>query len=261
MRKGIDPFRSLNTLGSIVAAMSAGSLGIALLVLSAIPRWPTSGGVWQVLLQQFGSALVVAVGLASIWELYGKRAFARELLTVTQLIDDVETSGLDHITTAVRTDVDWARYFSSVHELDLFLVAGHSWRGSNWTNLQKVAERSRTRIRIFLPDYTNDELMSTLERRYNKTAAQLEAEIIEALREYRRLGAPPRVRVLLTGVNPLFSLHRFDDTIVVSLKSHRKGRQDVPTLVCHAGGTLYRFFDQEFQEIARQSAEALAAKG
>jgi hypothetical protein len=54
----------------------------------------------------------------------------------------------------------------------------------------------------------------------------------------------------------LFSLYRFDSTILVALYTHRRGRQDVPMLVSSKGGSLYEFFASELEEISQRSKPA-----
>lgn len=75
--------------------------------------------MWEVVLAEIGSALIVAVGLASVWELIGRRAFKREILETARTVADIETAGISRIGTQIWDDVDWEELFRSSRELDM----------------------------------------------------------------------------------------------------------------------------------------------
>ncbi len=48
---------------------------------------------------------------------------------------------------------------------------------------------------------------------------------------------------------PMYSCYGFGEKIVFTIYQHRKERVEVPTFIVESGGTLYEFFEQEFNSI------------
>jgi hypothetical protein len=236
---GRKPYRQLTTSRVSLAAIAVVALGAGLLYLAGRSDLWTGRGVWATFWAQLGTALVVAVGLALLWELVGKRAFAREILETARIAADVETAGLLWAGTKIY-EADWERYFTTVRELDIFFAYGSTWRGLNQTRLSRLAAEPHARIRVFLPDPNQTGGIEQLARRFSRPAAEVVGRIEEARRDFAQLANHARADVSIHywPGDMLFTMYRFDSTILVALYTHRQGRQEVPMLVCSKGGSL-----------------------
>jgi hypothetical protein len=254
---GRKPYRQLTTSWVSLAAVPVVALGAGLLYLAGRSDLWTGRGVWATFWAQLGTSLIVAVGLALLWDLVGKRAFAREILETARIAADVETAGLLGAGTKIY-EADWERYFTTVRELDIFFAYGNTWRGLNQTRLSRLAAQPHARIRVFLPDPDQTSVIEQLASRFSKEAAQVGTLIEEAHRDFAQLATNARAEVSIHywPGDMLFTMYRFDSTILVALYTHRRGRQDVPMLVCSKGGSLYEFFADELEEISQRSQPA-----
>jgi len=247
----------LTTATFLLVACAAIILGVALIALSGAHTLWTGKGVWEVIFAQLGTALIVAVGLALVWELAGRRAFKREILETARTVADIEAAGVVRVGTKIWEEVEWDRLFRTARELDIYFAYGRTWRGLNLARLRQLAAKPDARIRIYLPDPRDTACIEQLAVRFNMPEGDLLAAIDEAHREFARLaGQNGRVSVYFRPGQPVFSVYRFDATIIAALYTHRQDRQDVPAIVCSVGGTLYEFFRKELEAIEKQSRPA-----
>lgn len=252
----LRPYRRLTTLESLVVAGVVAALGIGLLYLAERdPMWAHYRSV-QDLVSTLGSAVVVSVALGLLWELVGKRAFAREILETARTSTDIEAAGLARIGTRYLDDPDWEHYFRSVRKLDIYFAYGRTWRNVNLPRLQELASRADARIRVYLPDTSDPATVDELARRFDMAADQLTNAIEEARDAFLGLrcrdGA--EVAVYYRPGASVFSCYRFDGTAIITLYTHSsRKRGDIPTLVCTDGGSLYDFVRDEFRAIHDQS--------
>ncbi|WP_150241402.1 hypothetical protein [Nocardiopsis quinghaiensis] len=249
------PFRELLTAKFILVAVAVSFIGILLLYLGSIERfWIGRDGV-QALVNQLGSILVVSVSLALIWELLGKRAFAREIFENSRAMGDIEASGIQSIGTDYVSDPDWGELFRGVRELDIFVAYARTWRNSHLERLRDLAQVKGARIRVILPDPECSETVSTLARRFDMTEGDLRSAIEEARRDFIGLRNPEgaEVQVYYRKGDLVFSLYRFDARAVVTLYSHSQRRGQVPNVVCKSSGTIYSFVVDEFNGVLEQS--------
>jgi len=255
---GRKPYRQLTTSWVSLAAVPVVALGVGLLYLAGRGDLWTGKGVWAVFWAQLGTSFIVAVGLALLWDLIGKRAFAREILETARTAADIETAGLLGVGTKIYDHADWEHYFQTVRELDIFFAYGSTWRGLNQTRLSRLAADPHARIRIFLPDPSQPNVVAQLAARFSRPQEQVVTLIEDARRGFAQLahGARAEISIHYWPGDMLFTLYRFDSTIIVALYTHRRGRQDVPMLVCSKGGSLYEFFVSELEEISTRSQPA-----
>ena len=179
--------------------------------------------MWATFWAQLGTSLIVAVGLALLWDLVGKRAFAREILETARIAADVETAGLLGAGTKIY-EADWERYFTTVRELDIFFAYGNTWRGLNQTRLSRLAAQPHARIRVFLPDPNQTSVIEQLASRFSKEAAQVGTLIEEAHRDFAQLATNARADVSIHywPGDMLFTMYRFDSTIRRSIIPRRR---------------------------------------
>jgi hypothetical protein len=232
----------------------AGSAGIVGLYFGGRDSlWKHHLGL-QALLNSVGGLLVASVALGLIWELAGKRAFAKEVLASATAGADIDTMGVVRMTNNYA-EADWADLFAGVQKLDIFVAYARTWRNSHIDRLRKLARTPGVRIRVFLPDSADAETVRWMAERFGYTSADLCSAIEEAKQAYTSLATAngSTVEVYYRKGESLFSCYRFDTTAVITLYTHRRERTGVPTLVCRDGGQLYEFVRGELAAIESQS--------
>lgn len=213
---------------------------------------------WSAFLAQLG-ALLMATGLITIaWNLFGRRAFASEVLAKARVGTDVVASGLERVTDQYLEDVEWGELFRDVGRLDIVVAYANTWRNTHRSRLEATARRRGARIRVVLPDPSHDPTISLLAERFDMPPATLRSRIHEAIRDFRALrrpgGATVDVRVRRGDV--VFSCYRFDSRAVLTLYSHARIRRTrVPTFVV-ADGSLFKFVYEEVTALIEQSSPA-----
>jgi hypothetical protein len=246
----------------VVVAVAVAGVGILLLWLSEAQKLEEHPS-WQGLIASLGGLLVASVAISLLWELVGKRAFAGEIFEIARIGTDVRNAALTRIGTSYLDDVDWEGYFATVEKLDIFVAYGSTWRAANYQRLRQVAGQQTARIRIFLPDPTDEALIERLALRFDSSADEVRSKIREARREFAGLeqAGGGDVSVYYHNGDPLFSCYRFDRNAIVTLYSHTRRRVNVPTIVCRDGGTLYEFVRDELRAIEDQSGPAIEGGG
>ena len=255
------PFHRLTTTSLILVAVLVAAAGVVLLALGE------STGAWwlkhpsvQAVVRDLGALLVVSAAIGVVWDLFGKRAFAREVLETARTSTDVEAAGLTRIGTNYVEEPDWESLFATVRKLDVFLAYGATWRNTHLDKLKKLAS-SGGRIRVYLPDPADSVTIGILADRFDKTPAELLILIDDARKAYQALPTARggTVEVFFRPGDPVFSCYRFDGTAVLTLYTHQRQRTGVPTLVCRDGGSLYQFVRDELKALRAQSQPAPTA--
>jgi hypothetical protein len=254
------------TLRTLLVAFVVASLGIGLLYAAAHKDWWKNYEVWQTVVQNVGSLLLVTVVITILWELWGKRAFLDEVLAKAQVSKEIAFAGITKITDSFHHDIDWRSYFRTVNKLDIFFAYARTWRNTYTQELQEVASREDARIRVVLPDPENEQTVIELARRFNYTPEELRTLIREAETQFRSLrssiGAKgAHIDIWFLPAAPLFTFYRFDRIAILALYSHCRERVPVPTFVCEMGGTLYDYIRKEFEAMIRQGGLARLITG
>lgn len=249
------PNRSVTTLTTWIIAMVAVVVGLALLATASYWDWVSKKPGLQGLINNIAGTIIASVALVVLWELFGKRSFRREILETAKYASDMDLAGVSHVGTNYLKEPDWDDFFKGVDRLDIFFAYGSTWRNSNRDNLESLAKRSGTRIRVFLPDPADDYTMQVLSKRFSYEPERLAALVNEAKVDFASLpvSGTSSVEVYFRKGDSLFSCYRFGSLAVLTLYSHQKKRTGVPTVVCQSGGSLYDFFVQEFDAICEQS--------
>lgn len=249
------PYRKLVTLETVLIAAAGLGVGLLLLYVAGRDDWMATRHGLQSVLNNLGGLLIVSVAVSILWDLVGKRAFAREILDNARTTADVDAAGLMRIGTNYLEDPDWERLFLEVVKLDIFFAYGRTWRNSNHSRLADLAARRAARIRVYLPDPNHTDTMRRLADRFSIS----EQSLMDAIHESRDYffglakGARATIEVYYRGGDSTFSCYRFDRTAVLTLYTHSRCRTQVPTIVCREGGSLYEFVRAELRAIHEQS--------
>lgn len=92
--------------------------------------------------------------LSLLWEMRGRRIFAKEVLAAAGVADDVRRSGLRAISDQYLEVADWAELFRNATEIDLLSSWGATWRRRYESEWNQWIERPNVRLRVLLPDPT-----------------------------------------------------------------------------------------------------------
>lgn len=253
------PYRGLTTLRTLLGGIVVFLVGLSLLYLSSsIPALWVRHEAWHSVVNDLGGLLIISVGLGAIWELVGKRSFAREVLEAAKLSGDISLAGLRSIGTNWLEDADWAELFSGVSDLEIFVAYGQSWRTFNLARLEEFSRRRGAHLRLYLPDPNDAQSIATLARRFAMTSEVLIGHIDETRAGYESLRSKGgTIEIFFYPGDRTFSLYRFGDTAVITLYRHKHERSaTIPTIVCRSGGSLYDFVISELEAIRSASRSA-----
>ena len=253
------PFRKVSTLTAWLTAISVLAIGVAMLYVSgrSMTFWRSHQGL-QSLSNNLGSTLIAAVALAGLWELVGKRAFARELFESSRTSISVQAAGLTNVSTDYIHEPVWARLIRSSSNIDVFVAYANTWRTTNYKELQEFLRRGGT-LRVVLADPGDDHTMTVLARRFgDRPPADLRRGIETAAKEYAALAkAGGTVDVCYWKGDRVYSAYRLDGTIIATMYKHRDNpNPEVPVLTCERGGSLYEFFSAELDDIIHNTRSA-----
>lgn len=234
-------------LALLVALAGLGLVAVAELALDSI--------AWlQVLLRDLGALLVASVAIAILWELFARRSLLAELLAETNLVDDIETTGLARVSEKWQGEVDWPSLFNASSTFACFFMYARTWRNSYRDNLLRFARRPGASACIVLPDPDIPSLVTHLATRIGVEPADMEARIRETTREIQdffsaRQGMKASLAIWYAPIAPVFSYYKFDNTAVFTLYKHSIEKIEVPTFVVRKGGTLYDFLSKDFESL------------
>jgi len=219
-------------LRSLALSLLIVAIGFLLIYCSENGEWWKEHDVIQGTVREIGKLLLATAILATAWDIYGKRAFLDEILAKAQIASEIRSAGIIKITDTFHTDIDWHEYFRSVRHLDIFFAYGRTWRNTHIQELQSVAARRGSRIRVVLPDPDDQQTVTELSRRFNTPPDH----IIESIREaeqffedlrrnaYSKDPQAAEIEVWFLPAGPQYSSYRFDDLAVLALYNHSKGR-------------------------------------
>jgi hypothetical protein len=254
--------RTIHTYWTVIIAVVVVFAGLALLYISGSPTFEHDQPSWQTLVREVGALLFVTGGITLLWDLKGRRDFADEVLAKAQVSADIRSSGVLRLSMQWLDDVEWARMIQRAREIEIFISYGYTWRTVHWARLEQFSRDKRNRLRVYLPHPEDQETISVLATRYASSSDRVRQQITDAASAFaslRQEGVGADIRVYYRQGDPTFACYRFDDQIVVTLYSHRRGRGDVPTMLL-GPGTLFDFFAAELTAIRSQSEEQPSAE-
>jgi len=227
-------------------------LGVVLLFfVSAKTGWFDKHQIAETLITQLGGLLIVTATITIVWELVGKRAFAEEVLEKANLSRELAEAGITKVFGSFHErEIDWIEFFETACEIDLLFLYAHSWRSSRRVELRTFLSASRRRLRVILPDPSNDEIMAPIARNCNMTIEKLKERVVEARDEFERLAKLASangsvVEIWFLPTVPTFSFYCSNRLVILALNTNRKEKANVPTFVCRKPGTVYKYIQEE----------------
>lgn len=182
-------------------------------------------------------------------------------LTISSSIDD---AGLLDIKMQSR-DITWGEYFEKVNEVDLFFTYARTWRHTNSNLLDQLVRRKGCRLRVVLPNPENNVILQELSNRFTKSPEEFRNLINEATKDYlklREVGEKYGAKVELwhASVTPMFTIYRFDKTMILALGSYKGTKGDVPHIICKPKGALYKYAIEEFETLIGEDGRLIATQ-
>jgi hypothetical protein len=228
-----------------IAALLSLIVGGVLLLLSEqlTGRWYTG------LLGDFGSLVVVSVGLILVFEHWQREAFVADLLKSARVAEQLERSGISGFFDSFHEGVDWDDIFKRSSKLDIVFAYGSTWRNTHALRLERLLAKDDGRVRVVLPRSASSPIIAELAMRFGLTELELQRRIQEARDYFGGLAQrfPGKVEAFEVSRSLTYSAYCFDTDALLVLYNLREGRHAVPTFVCRRGGALYEFLRIEFK--------------
>ncbi len=196
--------------------------------------------------------LLVTGALSLVWDLHGRRRLTDELLVAAGIQRTISDAGLKRVTVDYG-DIDWDGLINGATHADLFFTYARTWRNNHETALRDLLGRDGSRLRIVLADREDEALMAHLAIRFKTSPEDVAQRIEEAERAWAQLALgkaqSAALELRVTAAPPVFTYYRFDGRCVGVFYGQAGERVDVPALECERGGTLYAFFDGQFESL------------
>ena len=253
-------YKERTTLRLTILGMLIALIGVILLVASSSWKPLSNSPGLQAVARDFGALFIASVAVALLWDLVARRAFVAELLSITRLAEDVEQTGLVGASAKWHGEIDWAQLFASSDNFELLFAYGRTWRNTHRVYLEEFAARKNTKATIALPDPEDANIMTELSNRFETTPEKLIQSIQEAEQDFIEIfgGAQPaadKLQIWRISTAPVWSYYCFDGIAIFTLYRHRRGRHEVPTLIVKKGGSLFEFFQLEFDALSSENSQ------
>jgi len=248
-------------LRSTILAITFFVLGLLLVVWSANKDYWAQNTARQAFVETTGTSLLVTGLITIAWDISGKRAFAEELLSMVNMSRELTAAGILQVSRSFQSrDIDWDNLFSKAVNVDLMFFGSSTWRNHNFKQLEALATKKHTALRVLLPDPNHTNTMQNLADRMNMRIEDQVQKINSSILFFKTLVdnfPEANIQILLVKEVFVFSVFRFDDIAVVSFYSHRKKLVEVPTLLCKTDGIVYKFVMDEIESLASESTNIL----
>lgn len=198
-----------------------------------------------------GSVIGFSAAATLLWDLFVKRAFVDEILEKAKLSRDIEASGLLQITDSFHHDIDWDHLIKTSSKIDIFFAYGNTWRNAHIDALRQAVNKPGNKIRVILPDPTNEQVVLNLSLRFNYSVTQITERINDAKTFFENMKKTTGVElgIWYYSGTPVFTFYRLDNILVLALYIHRKEKTGVPTFVCKQDGNLGAFIQKELDSL------------
>lgn len=197
------------------------------------------------------STIACAFGASAAWEIFCKKSFTQEVLTLNRMSESCYEGGVEYIY-ADYQDVDWASELTNVHDLTILFCYGYTWRNHNRAILRNFIS-SGGNITIYLPDYTCDNLIDELDRRFlfgrycpTGDKASTEDRIIEANVDFTALGAS--VKFFRRTLCSLYFV--MDEKAIFVPFRHCESNITYPAIRVSNRGCIYKFIQEDLLSLS-----------
>ena len=241
----------------LLVALGTFAAGAGLILVSGWDKLPDPVAD---LFGQIGGLLIVAVAVGYLWELRGRAAFTRDLLSKVNLSQEVLSSGIVGVGDYYLQNVPWTDRIGAAKKIDISMAYGETWRNTYDHILREFVRRPGTRLRLILPDPRDSDAVREMARRFACTTADVQDKIVattKAFDGYRQMADPTAgIDVRFRAGIPTFTYYRFDQHMVITMYSNRRDRTSEVPIIQITGGRLAKFLRDDFEAMLEQSQPA-----
>lgn len=202
----------------------------------------------RIILISFLSTLESIIIGFSLWEIFAKRTFAKEVIDLVHISDNLIESGILSIYDSFANTNFHELISACKKSIIIAFTYGRTWRESNREVLTAFVARGG-KLLVYLPDFSNVELMHLLDARFKYSAGNTQKLILESAKAFCNLGASV---FLYDGIFQT-SYYILDDNALLSVYNHSKSKGYVPAFLINNCGTLNEFIKSEFDSISTNS--------
>jgi hypothetical protein len=254
-----EVYRERTSAKHIAVALGVFVLGIALNWLSEayLQNYP----IWKTVTIGIASVLITTVAIEVLWELLLKRAFVEEILDVADIASEVREANVIEITTEHMTKIKWSKYINNSKELTIFTHGDKTWQNTFYNNIKELMKRPNSKINLILPDPSRQEVVSVLAKRLECDRETVIKNINDLETSFKKLerevcGKRKPLKVWHLEEAPLITFYRLDDTYVLITYRHNGSEGKIPSIVCHKGGSIAAFVDEQFEAMTGKNGSA-----
>lgn len=238
-----------NTLFNQTVLLIALLISIASLVATAlIEYFWIYDNIWKRQIVLLLGAIETSSIVIAIWEFSAKKTFAKEILTLANISSNITLSGIEYIYFDFL-DINWKSLLKNTKSLKVAVTYANTWRESNRSLLTKFVEEKNT-LTVFLPDFTDADIINVLALRFNTNSENVKNKIKESYEQFSKIiGA----NVFLYRGCFQSSYYLADNVGVMSFFNHKREKSTVPAIQVNNQGELYKYIKSEMEVIENNS--------
>lgn len=236
--------------------------GLLLLIASKLVDefWPEAEfAFYRDLVLNILPIISTTVMISAVWELLGKRSFAKDVLGLSKIPENIIASGIVTVYKDFK-DIDWAKELSGSSRLIMFLSYAYTFRNSNRERLRNFQDKE---FIVIMPDPDNEKIMDELDRRFSYgpysegKKGSVKEQINIAIKDYLSMGA----KVKLFEGTILSTYYLMDEFCIYAPFNHGKTKGYVPAIKGQIGGNFYDFCRSEIDNVVSRSRDYVASEG
>jgi len=258
-RKGREGGSVPRGLSKVLVDLAAWQIGLGFVIVGGVALYLSAAweglhgpGAWDLVLREGGALLFVTATLSVVWDLRGRRQLTNEVLSAAGLSKAITEAGLTDLTTHYA-EIDWNGLLNRASHVDLFFAYAATWRANHDAALRRLVKREGARLRVILPDREDEAQVTQLAARFGASGDEIVEKIKDAEGAFAALSGESdqhaSVELRVTGAFPVFTYYRFDGRCIGVLYSQAGERVEVPAFECQHGGTLHKFFSDQFKAL------------
>ncbi len=196
------------------------------------------------------STVACACGVSAVWEIFCKQSFTEEVLTLSKMSESCFENGIEYVYSDYN-DIDWVNELKYVKKFTIFFCYGYTWRNHNRALLRNFISSGGEMI-VYLPDYTSNEIIDELDRRFGfgnycptKEKISTRDRIIEASTDFERIGAT--VKYYRRTLCSLYFV--MDDKAIMVPYRHCEKMITYPAIRLINRGCMYNFIKEDLDNM------------
>lgn len=206
----------------------------------------------QLVVSSLSSAALTTGGLAFVWDLSSRRAFASEIIERVQLSHAVVNSGLTNLGRDWQKIIHWDEAIRNARSIDIVVAYSERWYQRSETAFREALNSKGTTLRVFIADPENEDTLNQLRDRFpDRSTARIRQKIQETVafleREADTKAGSLQIHYYSSPLD--YALYRFDNIAVVTLYTRQGRHVSVPAFAFDTSGSLGGFFTSEIEHL------------